>query len=95
MNFKNVFKILTAKKVLGPDNKWHVYDSDGNELSNPVSGIIWRAIPGALLTWPNGLGAIYEKYVSTIYKTKEINVIYRSIDKNVVNMVKSSTNIKM
>lgn len=45
---QQTYDLLTSQKLL-VDGSWKVVDDQGNVV---VDNIIWRANPGALLTWP-------------------------------------------
>lgn len=46
----DVYELLISQKI-SDGTYWHVYDIDGNELSDPA-GVLWRGNMGALLMWP-------------------------------------------
>jgi hypothetical protein len=45
-----IYEILIARKVF-QDGVWHVYNEAGDEIPD-AAGVLWRAIPGALVMWP-------------------------------------------
>jgi hypothetical protein len=49
---EQILEILLGLKTKDDNGLWHVYDADGNEISDP-GGILLRGNMGALLMWPN------------------------------------------
>lgn len=52
-----VYEVLLGLKIKDDNGLWHVYDEAGNEISDP-GGILLRANPGALFSWPQHLAEI-------------------------------------
>ena len=46
-----IYEVLVGAKTF-EDGAWHVFDASGAELTDHA-GVLWRAIPGALLMWPH------------------------------------------
>jgi hypothetical protein len=51
-NLDLILAILLGRKVRDDAGLWHVFDADGNEISD-TAGVLLRGNIGALLTWPN------------------------------------------
>lgn len=49
MTDADILNVLLGQKVYDGE-RWHVFDVYGGELT-ASSGVIWRAVPGALLMW--------------------------------------------
>jgi hypothetical protein len=49
---EQVYALLVGQKIKDDAGLWHVYDENGNEISDP-GGVMFRGNMGALLMWPS------------------------------------------